>query len=596
MVIKPHLLERSKIGRSEPTIDTSSYDGTIDTVFISAGNPGDYCCSRNSPINEAFYDGELQGSNIDVNEYITSSPFVKGFCNCRRYQVFTNSIFGFSYVDCNGVLKQGSTGPTVVPVNIETCNTSSIDTIFTGYTATEQGSWQDNQPYEEPYGGWNSLDNNVSSSLLSQYKFKEIKQGFKINPDNICGTCALYEFEITQLDLLLGQASFQYIDCTTGLLSTRTFTNLGFGQINSCVQPVTLTGDFNINFAGRVPQFIPNPSYFVSTSFQDSYLTDTSFMRSRYTGVNTTSPNFNLPTIGDVIPNNTNNVGSLSNAEQEITYMAFADWAGNSLAENFGSSNYHIKYLIDETGSVFKPEYSSSYYWNTDQSFGADTPVNIAQYNGSGSIGQDYETTIYRPLKRFNVVVHTESGSIGNFLTSSRIPISMSFSPTDINSTLPTKTIPISNGVLVRTSPNILVASPSFSMVYYSSSFIESYSQNQQGSGFSTPLPLEIKPGDELRINPNTFYTIISSSVDITNINNPSLQIFLDRSIPFGSYFTWSIRRLVDDPGFIIINNDPENISQTGLAPSFIIPKYASKTLKNNLNDIIQNLSAKNLI
>jgi hypothetical protein len=51
---------------------------------------------------------------------------------------------------------------------------------------------------------------------------------------------------------------------------------------------------------------------------------------------------------------------------------------------------------------------------------------------------------------------------------------------------------------------------------------------------------------------------------------------------------------LVNDAGFIMIDNNPQQ--QTGTAPSFIIPKYASKKLKSNLNNIIQNLYQKNLI
>ena len=56
----------------------------------------------------------------------------------------------------------------------------------------------------------------------------------------------------------------------------------------------------------------------------------------------------------------------------------------------------------------------------------------------------------------------------------------------------------------------------------------------------------------------------------------------------------FSIRRLVDSTGFIILNNNP--ISQTGISPSFIIPKYPSDKLKNNLDNIIQNLYQKNLL
>jgi hypothetical protein len=84
------------------------------------------------------------------------------------------------------------------------------------------------------------------------------------------------------------------------------------------------------------------------------------------------------------------------------------------------------------------------------------------------------------------------------------------------------------------------------------------------------------------------------------NVNNDGTNVYiiLDKPIPANStnINNFSIRRLVDDPGFIIINNDPSRIEQTGTAPSFIIPKYASKKLKSNLNNIIQNLYQKNLI
>ena len=117
-------------------------------------------------------------------------------------------------------------------------------------------------------------------------------------------------------------------------------------------------------------------------------------------------------------------------------------------------------------------------------------------------------------------------------------------------------------------------------------------------SGFSTPLPFLLQKYDQIRFegNENEVYTIMFAGFGTGFLSSVYL-ITLDRPVNQGvnvDYFV--IRRLVDDPGFIIINNDPEDISQTGLAPSFIIPKYPTQTLKNNLDNIIQNLSAKNLI
>ena len=58
------------------------------------------------------------------------------------------------------------------------------------------------------------------------------------------------------------------------------------------------------------------------------------------------------------------------------------------------------------------------------------------------------------------------------------------------------------------------------------------------------------------------------------------------------NYF--AIRRLVPDPGFIIVNNVP--VSQTGPSPVFITPKYPTPALKTNMNKIITDLSSKGLI
>ena len=135
----------------------------------------------------------------------------------------------------------------------------------------------------------------------------------------------------------------------------------------------------------------------------------------------------------------------------------------------------------------------------------------------------------------------------------------------------------------------ILTASSALSNLYSGG-----YNQTPiSNSGFPTPLPFTLQQYDQIRFegNENKIYTIMSVSNDGTNV-----YITLDKPIPANStninYF--SIRRLVDDAGFIMIDNNPQQ--QTGRAPSFIIPKYASPTLKNNLNNIIQNLYQKNLL
>ena len=112
----------------------------------------------------------------------------------------------------------------------------------------------------------------------------------------------------------------------------------------------------------------------------------------------------------------------------------------------------------------------------------------------------------------------------------------------------------------------------------------------QPNSGFNNPLPFNIQPGDQFRFesNESKVYLVISSSYDQSS---KILYVYLDNSIQTGlNVNDFSIRRLVDDPGFVILNTP--NTS----GPGFIIPKYMSPTLKKNLPNIIANLSSKGLI
>ena len=589
IVIKPHILERSKVKRYEPTINTSSYEATIYIGSITGSNPGGYCCSRNSPFNEAFINGNFSGSEILMDSYYNQdNPFLK------------------------------------YPVTVNT------------------------KSFNEQYGGWDALNNNVSSNLISKYKKIEVKKSSSL--------------------------------------------------------------------------------YLADYEFDDSLLTNTSYITSRESGVKTTAYDFNLPLISGSIPV----TGSLSNIDYKTSFMLFADWAGNSLAEKYGTSNYHIKWLIDEDGNVFKPQESSLYYWNTDQAFGASTPVNVSVYSGDGNISQDYETTIHMPLKNYNVVLYTETGSLGtdylqpgfynniNFesnntelLFAFNSNLSLNYTSSGIvkfNNVInesPKQNYSTSTGIYTCNTSSGLLANVEVSLevynsdafpqnitveIYKSGSLLDSFvinsipslqtgigssiiettleendtfyvstnissgdyvvssvstyfkinsiSANQNisstniwltniftsnsntltssldlgavysgaykqtpifNSGFGTPLTFNIKQYDQIRFegNENYIFTIMN-----VRYENGYIYLTLDKNIPttiiLGLYLpqinidNFSIRRLVNDIGFIMINNNPQQ--QTGISPSFIIPKYPSDKLKNNLDNIIQNLYQKNLL
>ena len=665
LVIKPHILERSKVKRYEPTIDTSSYEGTLYIGSITGSNPGGYCCSRNSPFNEAFINGNLSGSEILMDSYYTQeNPFLK------------------------------------YPVTADT------------------------KSFSEQYRGWDALNNNVSSNLLSRYKQIEVKQPTYLNPNNICGTCGEWELFIGAQGTSPTSPGYSYVDCSTGNINTVTTPENISVRVESCNQPTALIpASASISFIGyNRPQFLTSASYFADFEWDDSLTTNTSYTTSRKSGVKTTSLDFNLPLISGSIPV----TASLSNVDKTTTFMAFSDWAGNSLAGKFGTSNFHIKWLIDENGDVYKPQNSSSYYWNTEQALGANTPVNISVYSGNGNTSGDYETIIHMPLKQYNTILYSDTGSLDTNYLVNGFYTTMSFdvveniynNPYDLsvsgNSTgsfagSSASIVPLDNIILDRgngfntttsiytvqntsavkasftasatlvndsgTSANLrlaiyktignisesigtktqtsvggggfalitvtgsvylnageqiylegrgtqtwsitdsqfnlnpILAIPQVTLPYWTTGSATStsltssitlgsaygyYNQTPiSSSGFPTPLPFTLQQYDQIRFegNENKVYTIMS-----INNNGTNVYITLDKPIPANStninYF--SIRRLVDDAGFIMINNNPQD--KTGTSSSFIIPKYASPTLKNNLNNIIQNLYQKNLI
>jgi hypothetical protein len=122
-------------------------------------------------------------------------------------------------------------------------------------------------------------------------------------------------------------------------------------------------------------------------------------------------------------------IGETANIEYTTPYILFYDWTSNTLAERYGSNNFHIKFLIDETGSVYKPEYSSSYWYTVSQAFGSDTEVNISMYDMPVFVKSQTseKTTVYRPLKQFETILYTDTGSQGDNYLHSGYFTTMSF-------------------------------------------------------------------------------------------------------------------------------------------------------------------------
>jgi hypothetical protein len=701
VIIKPHILERNKIARHEPNVSTSSvYYGETEVVTIEGSNPGDYCCSRNSPLNEAFYTGNISGSTINLDSaYEQYNPFLDN------------------------------------PITI------------------------DNHFFKQQYNGWDALDNNVDKAIISQFKFKKLNT--QVDPDTRC-TCVRYS--VSSLDVTYSHM-LSYTDCNGDGQLILIPNALSGGRdipVDACEGSLySFDGPGNLTWA--FTKFIFQPSTINilesgSVEFQDSLLTETSWNRSRVEGVKLTAPGFNQFI---------NNYPSLSFSNVEVTtpYMLFYDWTSNTLPERKNTNNFHIRYLISETGKIYSPEPSGSEYYDiVDQGFGAYDEINYTLYNANYAYEQSSKpSTIHRPLRQYSTILYSDTGSWGTEQLYVGYFPTISFYDTDYqyienarfvtqlngdisywsgaaNNDLPvafntiaedntggwnnnerkfivkktfanTSTInfnilayvtsaasnsygatvklwqnttllynsyyninsgtnhlftdSISNISLIEgdqiyitinwnnanvdytkisddntnfsivessTASNItLIATSSYwgvtssalvqtsgpegtiDLQYYTQldniltasiqlqQFYDVFNQNNKvagttlNSGFSDPLLFNIQPNDEFRFggSENNIYTVITASQSLIKkdgsyVGNLWVQLDKNPSNIDPNYFV--IRRLTDDPGFIMIN------TQDSQGPGFILPKYPSSTLKENFSNIVQDLASKNLL
>jgi hypothetical protein len=131
----------------------------------------------------------------------------------------------------------------------------------------------------------------------------------------------------------------------------------------------------------------------------------------RYNGCKNTSPDFNVIT-GKQLPS----------VEKYTSYFIYSPGGrGNTLAERSGSGNYQIGFLVDELGNITQPNNdntSSAYLPNLLDAFGADTSV-ILSPNNNYTLSGSSEFTIYKPAVISNIILYSDTGSLGtNYLVS----------------------------------------------------------------------------------------------------------------------------------------------------------------------------------
>jgi len=248
-------------------------------------------------------------------------------------------------------------------------------------------------------------------------------------------------------------------------------------------------------------------------------------------------------------------------------------WQNNILLYN---SSYTIE---DETNHLFNASVSNISLVEGDQVY-----VTI-----NWNAAREISTKISDDNTNFSIIEDSTASNIALIATSSYWGVTSSAL---IQTSGPEGTIDLQYYTQLD---NILTASIQLQQFY------DVFNQNNKvagttlNSGFSDPLLFNIQPNDEFRFggSENNIYTVVTASQSLIKkdsgyVGNLWVQLDKNPSNVDPNYFV--IRRLTDDPGFIMIN------TQDSQGPGFILPKYPSSTLKENFSNIVQDLASKNLL
>jgi hypothetical protein len=123
------------------------------------------------------------------------------------------------------------------------------------------------------------------------------------------------------------------------------------------------------------------------------------------------------------------------------------------------------------------------------------------------------------------------------------------------------------------------------------------YQNEVTGSGYDYPYqPFTVQRGDIIRFaaNETQTYLIINVSAPSENANN-ALYLTLDRPLVVGTNTnSFLIKRYVPNANIVLI--DADKTGTVGSGAGFLMPEYASETLLNKFDSIVQDLTAKGII
>ena len=317
-----------------------------------------------------FFNGQLSGSNIIVTTGSLSD------CNVTLQQIYTTASLGTvaAVVD--------SSGPTLkIPPPIDT---TSVYYLTFSYATLDVGASifvidNTNRIYLTITRGL--FDS--ASGTISQLEIN--------NP--------IYPLGFTTTDF--GGCPITNVTLFQSYVEPDCLVVAGEAQVN---RPSSryMTADFNYNYVIATNEQDILSGSATKAAVPDSNYTTARIANPRYNGCKNTSPDINAFS-GSKLPA----------VEQLTSYFVYSLGGGNTLAERSGSGNYQIGFLVDEIGNVIKPYITSSVYLpSLLDAFGSGTTVSLSPTNNT--ILAQSEFTVYKPAVVSNIILYSDTGSLGN--------------------------------------------------------------------------------------------------------------------------------------------------------------------------------------
>ena len=391
LIYKPHILERSKQARYEPSYETIFYTSSIETETITGGYGGalpeitissslyDVYTQTGSVAvvgnNEYAYNGELSGSLIDVNDYyLFKNPFALQNSN------LSNVFYTFPDYD----LYPPPSGPYIYDLNV---NAPGVYTLYFYLNACQADM--------EIEDGLGNIIYTVAAGTIGPVTFTANNPGYYLR------------FINTGLNVIAGgRIGIQDIEYyQPSLLPIFNQQYQGFNALQNNAE------ENRISDKARLVSYNEDGTEVTSYVELQDALYNSTLAIPRIDGTKTTSRTYNDYSNGDTT------YGKTATIDKRQTYFAYCDWNGGALAEKQGSWNYHIKFLCNDDGVTLSPtnllSYNGEYRLGLFSSFESGDEVNVSSNPGLSTGSQAQTYTIFRPGQRTTTILYTDTGSIG---------------------------------------------------------------------------------------------------------------------------------------------------------------------------------------